>query len=602
MIFKNMLYRTHYCGNLNHNHVNQIVVLSGWLARKRLHGGLLFIDIRDYSGIAQCMIEEKNETLFYQCQNISYESVLKVQGLVIKRPDGKENNLLNSGDIEIIIKEISVISRSKELPFMISQTKDQIPEESRLEYRFLDLRRPEMRNMLQLRANVIKELRIMMEEQGFIEVHTPLLTSSSPEGARDFVVPSRLHKGKFYALPQSPQLFKQLLMVGGIEKYYQVAPCFRDEAGRSDRAVGAFYQLDAEFAFADQEMIFETFEPIFKRIFDSFGKHNISKTDKMPKISFKESMESYGTDKPDLRNPLRFINFKKEMNKLIQTSDKLKNIFGHADGYMGLMSVPNLSIQSRKFFDELKKEAATKGALDVGYIFFDKSNLAKGSMAKLFDLEGQNTIRGLLANYHDGAILVSHPSKKQFYQIISTVRTWVAKRLNIIEKNVYKFCWIVDFPMYEQNDDGCWDFSHNPFSMPQDIDGLTTDNITNIVGYQYDFVCNGYELCSGAVRNYDPDIMYKVFSLIGLGKEYVDTHFSCMIRAFSYGPPPHAGCALGIERMLMLLAPEVVNIREVIPFPLTQGGLDLIAHAPTEISEAHIKELGLDFTKKLDKK
>lgn len=591
-------YRTHYCSEIGTACIGSAVELSGWVSRKRSHGGLLFIDLRDYTGVTQCIVEDRQDDLFKICEDLSYESVIKVYGLVAKRPKGKENLDLNSGSVEVKIVKIEELSSADELPFAIHQ-ENPIAEELRLKYRFLDFRRTQMADRIKLRADVIKEMRFVMEEMGFMEIQTPLLTSSSPEGARDFVVPSRLHKGQFYALPQSPQIFKQLLMSGGFEKYYQVAFVFRDEDSRADRAVGGFNQLDLEIAFAEQEDVLNSVEVLIKHIFNKFSKTCALPKKDFPRISFQEAMQSYGSDKPDLRNPLKFIDFSNILRPLAAESSQLQKFFGAAleTGHIGIMPMPKLSSQSRKFFDTLREEAIKKGSADMGYIVFSDNGSAKGSLAKIFDNTIQEQIRGLIAPDNDGAIMIAHPNKKQFYQIISALRCMAGTMLDIIEQHMYRFLWVVDFPMYEQKDDDSWDFSHNPFSMPQDLSKLNMENIEDIVGYQYDLVCNGYELASGAVRNHKPEIMYKVFELAGFDKEYVDKHFFCMINAFKYGTPPHAGCAPGIDRIVMLLAPECTNVRDVIPFPLTRSGLDLLCGAPSELPEERLKELGIRITK-----
>lgn len=551
--------------------------LKGWIASKRNHGGLLFIDLRYCQSTIQCVVSQ-NSPNFQICDEIPVESVVEVKGITQSRPPEsiKEEEY---GDIEILIEDIKILSKCRTLPFALSQPN--LPEDLRLKYRFLDLRRPSMQRKIRLRAEVIKTIRNSMENMGFIEIQTPILTSASPEGARDYVVPSRLHPGEFYALPQAPQQFKQLLMASGFEKYYQIAPCFRDEDPRADRLLGAFYQLDMEMSFATQEDVFEVIESVLKDIFTKFTD---TKNIDFPRISYTEAMSKYATDKPDLRNPLEFIDVYEDLVE--DTPNIFKDII-RKKGKVSLLNCPQMTCMSRKFFDDLNKLGMSMGLSGVGHIIHE-NNEYKGTLAKIIPESIKKKING-------AAIILSHSDHKVFYRAASHIRTKIAEELSLIDPSIYKFCWIVDFPMYEMNDQGGIDFSHNPFSMPQGgMGALCSQNPLDILAYQYDIVCNGYELSSGAVRNHEPDIMYKAFEIAGYSKKEVYEKFSAMIEAFGYGTPPHAGCAPGIDRLVMLLAKEP-NVREVIAFPLSQSGRDLLMNSPTKLPEERLHELHIQL-------
>lgn len=580
-------YFTNTCASVNRKYINKTVTVAGWVDTQRNHGGLLFLDIRDSSGIVQCIIEEGEEA-FSACENLSLESVVQITGIVKARPTNTVNSDLESGEVEIRITSMEVLSEADTLPFALHQ--DDVKEELRLQYRFIDLRRKEMQERLQLRAETVKVLREEIEKHGFIEVHTPLLTASSPEGARDYVVPSRLHKGKFFALPQSPQQFKQLLMVGGLNKYYQIAPCFRDEDTRSDRAPGAFYQLDLEMSFATQEDILHVVETV---LHNTFARLSNFKRDSLPfrRISYSEALSRYASDKPDLRNPLEFIDVFKYF--AINPPNIFKNII-EKKGLIYLLPVEELHLQPRSFFQGAEDYAKSLGANGLGYCYREPSGQLKGPIVSILPDEVKDMI-------DQGAFLVAHSDKREFYKIASNIRDYVGEEMDLIERNAFRFCWIVDFPMYERSLDGRIDFCHNPFSMPQGgMDDLNNKDPLQILAWQYDIVCNGVELSSGAVRNHRPEIMYKAFEIAGYSKEEVDSQFGAMINAFRYGAPPHAGCAPGIDRLVMLLA-GVENLREIIPFPLTQQGLDLMMNAPSPISKQHLQELGLNLMKENNK-
>jgi aspartyl-tRNA synthetase len=572
-------YFSHACSSISRKDIDKTVTVAGWVDTQRNHGGLLFLDIRDSSGIVQCLIEE-GEEVFPICEDLSLESVVQVTGLVRARPSSTVNPDLQSGEIEIRIKDITMLSEADTLPFALHQ--DDVKEELRLQYRFIDLRRKEMQERLQLRAQTVRVLREEIEKHGFIEVHTPLLTASSPEGARDYVVPSRLHKGKFFALPQSPQQFKQLLMVGGLDRYYQIAPCFRDEDTRSDRAPGAFYQLDLEMAFATQEDVLHVVETV---LYNTFVKLSNFKRDSLPfrRIPYSEALARYASDKPDLRNPLEFIDVFQYFAE--NPPNILRNVVQN-QGLIYLLPVEDLHLQPRSFFQAAEDYAKSLGASGLGYCYRDSIDQLKGPIVNILPDELKDMI-------DQGAFLIAHADKREFYKIASNMRDYIAEELDLVEKNAFRFCWIVDFPMYERSLDGTIDFCHNPFSMPQGgLEDLNNKNPLDILAWQYDIVCNGVELSSGAVRNHRPDIMYKAFEIAGYSKAEVDRQFGAMINAFRYGAPPHAGCAPGIDRIVMLLA-GVENLREIIPFPLTQQGIDLMMNAPSPISKEHLQELGL---------
>ena len=585
-------YRSHNCSELEEKDINKVVYLSGWLHRKRDHGNLLFIDLRDHYGITQCVIENNNK-FFNVLEKLKPESVLKINGKVLKRADGTENKELKTGKIEISIHSLEVLSDAKELPMPVFGDQD-YPEDIRLKYRFLDLRREEMHKNIILRSKVISFIRSEMIELGFQEYQTPILTSSSPEGARDFLVPSRLNPGKFYALPQAPQQFKQLIMVSGFDKYFQIAPCFRDEDARADRSPGEFYQLDLEMSFVEQEDVFKVVEKLMISLFKKFSSKKIS-NEKFPRISYEEAMMKYCTDKPDLRNPLIIY----ELTDLFSREDVKFDIFKKlvkTGSIVKAIITKNTKDKPRSFFDQIDKWAKEQGASGLAYFTIekDKEIKGKGPVGKFFSEESlKELIKNCNAEIGDSVFLACG-KKKEIEKILSLARDKIANDLDLIDKNQFSFCWIVDYPMYEYDDNlKKIVFSHNPFSMPQgNIKELNFDKPLEIKAYQYDIVCNGVELSSGAIRNYIPELMYKLFSIAGYSQKEVNDKFSGMINAFSYGAPPHGGIAPGIDRIVMMLAGKE-NIREVTLFPMNQNAQDLMMQAPSDVSEKQLKELGI---------
>ena len=585
-------YRSHNCGELNEKTSGKEVLLSGWVHRKRDHGNLLFIDLRDHFGIIQCVIENNNKN-FSSLERLKPESVISVSGTVVEREKGTENLELPTGKIEINIKSIKVLSEALELPMPVFGEHD-YPEDIRLKYRFLDLRRKEMHENIILRSQVISHIRSEMLKIGFLEFQTPILTSSSPEGARDFLVPSRLNPGKFYALPQAPQQFKQLIMVSGFDKYFQIAPCFRDEDARADRSPGEFYQLDIEMSFVEQEDIFEIVEKLMINLFKKFSSNNII-YEKFPRISFKDSMLKYGTDKPDLRNPLLIYDltniFTREdvsfeiFKKLVKSGSKVRCIV-----------TKKTNNKPRSFFDNIDKWAREQGASGMAYFTLekDKKITAKGPVGKFFTEDSLKEIMKITSSDIGDSIFFSCGKINEVEKISSLARNKIANDLNLIDEKKFAFCWIVDYPMFEIDETTQKiGFSHNPFSMPQgDISKLDFKNPLGFKAYQYDIVCNGVELSSGAIRNHMPELMYKLFKIAGYEKKDVDEKFSGMINALSYGAPPHGGIAPGIDRIVMLLANEK-NIREVTLFPLNQNAQDLLMNAPSDIDEKSLKELNI---------
>ncbi len=585
-------FRTHNCSELGEKEINNKVVLSGWLHRKRDHGNLLFVDLRDHYGITQCVIENDNK-YFSILEKTKPESVLLIRGTVVRRSDGTENLDLKTGKIEISIESIEVLSNANELPIPVFGEQD-YPEDIRLKYRFLDLRREEMHRNIILRSKVISYIRAEMLKLGFLEYQTPILTSSSPEGARDFLVPSRLNPGKFYALPQAPQQFKQLIMVSGFDKYFQIAPCFRDEDARADRSPGEFYQLDLEMSFVEQEEVFQVVEKLMVSLFKKFSDKKIL-SEKFPRISFKESMLKYGTDKPDLRNPL-VINditeiFKRDdvkfdiFKKLVQSGSKVRAII-----------TKNTKDKPRSFFDGIDKWAKEQGASGLAYFTFekDKSIKGKGPVGKFFSEESLKEIMNNCNAELGDSIFLACGKKKEIEKILSIARDKIAEELKIIDYNKFAFCWIVDYPMFELDEQtNKIIFSHNPFSMPQgDINKIDFNKPLDIKAFQYDIVCNGVELSSGAIRNHIPELMYKLFNVAGYTKKDVEGKFSGMINALSYGAPPHGGIAPGVDRIIMLLA-DKKNIREVTLFPMNQNAQDLMMSAPSSVDQSQLKDLGI---------
>ena len=591
-------YRTHTCGELNKSHKNEKVILSGWIHKKRDHGNLLFIDLRDNYGISQCVIDKKHNN-FDRIEKISLETVVKINGFVLERSKETINSELVTGEIEISINELEILGKAKELPLPVFLDED-YSEDIRLKYRFLDLRRKKIHKNIILRSEVISFIREEMKKYGFLEFQTPILTSSSPEGARDFLVPSRLSPGKFYALPQAPQQFKQLIMVAGFDKYFQIAPCFRDEDARSDRSPGEFYQLDIEMSFVNQEQIFEILEKLFFNLFTKFSNKKI-KNKVFPRISYDDSMLKYGSDKPDLRNPLIIS----DVSNIFFRDDVKFEIFKKlvSNGKIVRCIVTKQTVDKpRSFFDNIDKWAKSEGASGLAYFSFEKNNgkiSGKGTVGKLFSDDSLKELMKMTGAEIGDSIFFACGSKQEVEKILSLARTKIAVELNIINKNEYSFCWIIDYPMYEIDEKtNKISFSHNPFSMPQgNIDNLDLKNPLNIKAYQYDIVCNGVELSSGAIRNHRPDLMYKLFSVVGYSKEEVDKNFSSMINAFSYGAPPHGGIAPGIDRIVMLLAEEK-NIREVTMFPMNQNAEDLMMNAPSEVKDNQLKDLNIKLIKK----
>ncbi len=587
-------FRTHNCSELTEKDIGKVIKLSGWVHRKRDHGNLLFLDIRDHFGITQCVIENKDKS-FKILEKLRPESVISVEGNVVKRSKETENKELKTGLIEVKIKNVEILSEAKELPMPVFGEQD-YPEEIRLKYRFIDLRRNEMHENIKLRSKVLSFIRSKMIQNNFLEFQTPILTASSPEGARDFLVPSRLHPGKFYALPQAPQQFKQMVMISGFDRYFQIAPCFRDEDGRADRSPGEHYQLDMEMAFVEQDDIFKIVEPIFYDLFKEFGNGKKINQAPFPRIKYKESLEKYGTDKPDLRNPIELA----EVTKIFKSKDVNLKIFKDLiakGGIVKAIPVPNTFSKPRSFFDGLNDWAISEGASGLAYITFEKVKnkiVGKGPIAKFFS---ENAILELIKNCKitekDSVFFVCN-KEKEAIKFSGLARQKIANELKLIDEKSFHFCWVTDYPMYEYDEkEKKVDFSHNPFSMPQvEIKEFDKIDPLKILAYQYDLVCNGYELSSGAIRNHIPEYLFKVFDKVGYSKSMVEKNFSGMIKALSYGAPPHGGMAPGIDRIVMLLADQK-NIREVTLFPLTQNAEDLLMEAPSEVNDKQLKELSI---------
>ena len=589
-------YRTHNCNQLRLEDAGSKVSLAGWINRKRDHGNVLFVDLRDHYGVTQCVIEKTNTKLLNLVDSLRVETVIKIDGTVIKREPDTINKSLNTGTIEIAVDNVEVLSEAKELPMPVFGEND-YPEEIRLKYRFLDIRREELHKNIVLRSSIISHIRKLMSDAGFLEMQTPILTASSPEGARDYLVPSRIHPGKFYALPQAPQQFKQLIMAGGFDRYFQIAPCFRDEDARADRSPGEFYQLDMEMAFVEQDDVFNAIEPILYSVFTTFSDFNVTETP-FPRITYADAMSRYGTDKPDLRNPINISNLTKEFNDDKVEFSAFKKIIEEGGEVIGIPA-PDSSQKPRSFFDNLNNWARKEmNAAGLGYIVFDKSSSGvegKGPIAKFIPSDIQEMILNKAGLKAGDSIFFACAKGKEVYDIAAAARDKIAIDLDLIEKGVFKFCWIVDFPMYEKDKEtGKIDFSHNPFSMPQGgLEALNNSDPLNVLGYQYDIVCNGVELSSGAIRNHVPEIMYKAFEIAGYSKDQVHEKFGGMINAFTYGVPPHGGIAPGIDRIVMLLAQEK-NIREVILFPMNQQAQDLMMLAPAEVDKTTLDELNLE--------
>ena len=583
-------YRTHKCDELRSDNVKDIVKLSGWVHRKRDHGQLIFIDLRDHYGLTQVVVDSSNNK-FSIIEGLSLESVITISGIVVERSADTINKNLPTGDIEVNLSELEIISKSNALPLQVNSDED-YGEETRLKFRYLDLRRSRPHSNIILRSNVIQTIRNKMLELGFMEFQTPILTASSPEGARDFLVPSRLNRGKFYALPQAPQQFKQLIMVSGFDKYFQIAPCFRDEDSRADRSPGEFYQLDLEMSYVEQEDVFDAVEPVIREVFTKFSKRTIDKI--FPKITYKESILKYGNDKPDLRFNLEI----KDVTDVFTNSNF--SIFAKSiDNGAVVRAIPGPGCGSRSVADRMNSWAQGEGAPGMGYIIYNE-NTAKGPVANALGIEKALIMKDLF-NLKDGdALFFSCAKEYDAASLAGKARVKIATDKKLIEENVFKFCWIVDYPMFEKDENtGKIEFSHNPFSMPQGgMDALLNKDPLDILAYQYDLVCNGIELSSGAIRNHVPDIMYKAFEIAGHNPDVVDNKFPGLINAFKFGAPPHGGIAPGIDRIVMLLADEP-NIREVILFPMTGKAEDLMMNAPNDISEVQLKELGIKLDKKV---
>ncbi len=591
-------FRTHTCGELTKKFTKKDVILSGWINKKRDHGNLLFVDLRDHYGITQCVIDKENK-FFKELEKLQLETVIKVNGKVIERTKETINKDLLTGEIEVAIEKFEIIGKTKELPLPVFSDQE-YSEEIRLKYRFLDLRRKQIHNNIILRSKVISFIRKEMEKMDFLEFQTPILTSSSPEGARDFLVPSRLNPGKFYALPQAPQQFKQLIMISGFDKYFQIAPCFRDEDARADRSPGEFYQLDIEMSFVEQEDVFSVIENLFLRLFKKFSNKKLA-SEKFPRIKYSEAIEKYGTDKPDLRNPLIISN----VTEIFSREDVKFDIFKRevSKGKVVKAIITNSTKDKpRSFFDNIDNWAKKEGSGGLAYFTFIEENnkvVGKGPVGKFFSSEACEKILKLTNSKIGDSIFMSCGQKKDVEKILSLARNKIAEDLNLISNDIFSFCWIIDYPMYEIDEKTKKiKFSHNPFSMPQgDIKDIDFSKPLEMKAYQYDIVCNGIELSSGAIRNHIPELMYKLFEIAGYKKKDVDSKFSGMINALSYGAPPHGGIAPGIDRIVMLLANEA-NIREVTMFPMNQNAQDLMMLAPSEISAEQLKELQLSITKK----
>ncbi|WP_085904438.1 aspartate--tRNA ligase [Kiloniella majae] len=580
-------YRSHNCAELRLSDEGQQVRLSGWVHRKRDHGQLLFVDLRDSFGITQCVVDVSSP-LFEKLENTRVESVITVTGEVVTRTAETINAALPTGEIEVRVRELEIQSRAEVLPLQVNSDED-AGEDTRLRYRYLDLRREKMVKKLKLRSGVISSLRRRMIEQDFMEIQTPILTASSPEGARDFLVPSRIHPGKFYALPQAPQMFKQLLMVGGVDRYFQIAPCFRDEDSRADRSPGEFYQLDFEMSYVTQDDVFNAIEPVLHGVFEEFAEGREVSPYPFVRIPYAEAMAKYGSDKPDLRNPI-IIN---DVTEAFRGSSF--GIFARAiegGNVVRAIPAPGTAGNPRSFFDKFNDWARKEGAAGLGYIIYDKEGVPKGPIAKNLDEDRLAQIKEIAGLENGDAVFFACDKELAAAKFAGHVRNKLGTDLDLLDKGVFKFCWIVDFPMFELDEDtGKIDFSHNPFSMPQGgMEALETQDPLTINAYQYDIVCNGIELSSGAIRNHRPDIMYKAFEVAGYSNTDVEESFGGMLSAFKFGAPPHGGSAPGVDRMVMMLADEP-NIREVIAFPMNGKAEDPLMQAPAEVDEDRLREL-----------
>jgi aspartyl-tRNA synthetase len=583
------VYRTHQCSALRKADVGNTARISGWVHRKRDHGGLLFVDLRDHYGLTQ-VVCDTDSPAFSVLDGARAESVLTVTGKVVARSDATVNPNLPTGEIELWASEVTVQSAASELPMPVAGDTE-YPEDIRLKYRYLDLRRDRLHRNIVLRSNVIASLRRRMIDQGFTEFQTPILTASSPEGARDFLVPSRMHPGKFYALPQAPQMFKQLLMVAGFDRYFQIAPCFRDEDARADRSPGEFYQLDFEMSFVTQDDVFNAIEPVLAGVFEEFANgKSVTPAGSFPRIPYRESMLKYGNDKPDLRNPIEIVDVTEHFRgsgfgifaKMVEGGNFVRAI-----------PAPKAGERSRKFFDDMNDWARSEGFAGLGYINI-KDGVPAGPIAKNHGEEATAKLIAALGLGPDDGVFFAAGKEADAAKLAGKARTKVGEDLGLIEEGAFKFCWIVDFPMFEYDEEAKQViFSHNPFSMPQgELEALETKNPLEILAWQYDIVCNGIELSSGAIRNHKPEIMYKAFEIAGYSQEQVDTNFSGMINAFKFGAPPHGGSAPGVDRIVMLLADEP-NLREVVLFPMNQKAEDLMMNAPASVSDRQLKELSI---------
>ena len=583
-------YRSHNCNELRKKNVGSNILLSGWINKKRDHGNLLFIDLRDNYGITQCIVDKGNKN-FKDLEKLQLETVINVEGKVVDRSTDTINKEIETGEIEVTIENFVVLGKCKELPMPVFSDQE-YSEEIRLKYRYLDLRRKKIHENIILRSKVISFIRNEMNKFGFLEFQTPILTSSSPEGARDFLVPSRLNPGKFYALPQAPQQFKQLIMVSGFDKYFQIAPCFRDEDARADRSPGEFYQLDLEMSFVEQEDVFKVVEQLLVNTFKKFSKKKII-TEKFPRITYRDALLKYGSDKPDLRNPLIIEDITETFTREDVSFDIFKKLVKSGSNVRCIVT-QNTKDKPRSFFDNIDRWAKDEGASGLAYFTIENGISAKGPVGKFFSKESLEEIMKKTGAKVGDSIFMACSKKKDLERITSLARDKIAKDLNLIDDNVFAFCWVVDYPMFEKNDQtNKIEFSHNPFSMPQgDIKKLNFEKPLDMLAYQYDIVCNGIELSSGAIRNHIPELMYKLFAIAGYDKDQVDEKFSGMINALSYGAPPHGGIAPGIDRIIMLLANEK-NIREVTMFPMNQNAQDLMMNAPSSIDEKQLKELNL---------
>ena len=583
-------YRTHHCAALRPDHVGETVRLAGWVHRKRDHGGLLFIDLRDHFGLTQAVIEPDNP-VFKGLEGVRHESVISLTGKVVARPAETVNLELATGAVELRVESFELLSPADDLPMPVFGDQE-YPEDIRLKYRYLDLRREKMHKNIVLRSKVIHSLRSRMVAGGFMEFQTPILTASSPEGARDFLVPSRLHPGTFYALPQAPQQFKQLTMIAGFDRYFQIAPCFRDEDARADRSPGEFYQLDIEMSFVTQEDVFQAIEPVLHGVFEEFADGRPVSSRPFPRIPYREAMLKYGSDKPDLRNPLVIADVTAQFAHKDVTFNAFKKVID-AGGVVRAIPAPGAGSQPRSFFDKLNDWARSEGAAGLGYIVFDAEG-GKGPIAKFIPAEVQAQIAAAAGIGAGDAVFFSAGPADKAAALAGQARNRIGRELGLAKTEGFEFCWIVDFPMYEYNDkEKKIDFSHNPFSMPQGgLDALETKDPLDILAYQYDIVCNGVELSSGAIRNHRPDVMVKAFEIAGYDRAVLETKFGGMFSAFHYGAPPHGGIAPGIDRIVMLLA-GAENIREVVMFPMNQQAQDLMMGAPSEVPAHHLRELHL---------